>query len=92
MRWFYVWTQRKYPPILMKPVIEATVFGFKKIFQASQIKHGGNYWQNKMGDYFYVSQEMKNTVDKICIQALKNPKFLYNIFEIALTKAKKLKI
>jgi len=92
MKYSYIWQKRIYPPILMRPVIEATVTGFKKIFPASQIRASGNYWQKGLGDYFYDDEGMKKTVEDLAGRALRNPAFLYNIFVRAYEKSEKLKI
>ncbi|MDD5071703.1 MAG: PEP-utilizing enzyme [Patescibacteria group bacterium] len=91
MRFSYIWQKRIYPPILMKPVIAATISGFKKIFPGSQIRAGGNYWQDGLGDYFYDDSGLKKTVEVIAGRALSNPAFLYNIFVKAFKKSEKLK-
>ncbi|MDD5031771.1 MAG: PEP-utilizing enzyme [Patescibacteria group bacterium] len=90
MRFSYIWQKRTYPPILMKPVVEATVIGFKKIFPKSKIKAGGNYWREALGDYFFDDSGLKKTVEDLAGRALSNPAFLYNIFVKAFEKSKKL--
>jgi len=92
MKYSYIWRERTYPPILMRPVIESTVIGFRKIFPASRIKAGGNYWQKGLGDYFYDDGGIKKTVEDLAGRALKNPAFLYNIFVKAYEKSEKLRI
>ncbi|MFA4834174.1 MAG: PEP-utilizing enzyme [Patescibacteria group bacterium] len=92
MKYSYIWQKRTYPPILMRPVIESTVIGFRKIFPGSRIKAGGNYYQKGLGGYFYDDSGLKKTVEDLAGRALKNPAFLYNIFVRAYEKSRKLEI
>jgi len=71
----------------MEMTVRATVLGLKNIFPESSITIGGNHWKNGIGDYFYIEEELTKTSNNLCKRALKNPKFLYNLFAIALKKA-----
>ncbi len=85
--WLPVWESRSYPPFLMTIVVDATVFGFKKIFLKSKINRGVCYWQNENGNYLYLDDEISQTVKALFIMAVKKPKEFFKIFETAYFKA-----
>ncbi len=88
--WVNIWTGRVYPPFLMSIVVQATIFDFKKKFSKSKITKGGNYWLKGVSSYFYLNKELSDTTGESVKRALKDPKWLYNFFELAFKKAKKL--
>lgn len=86
-----LWGDRPYPPFLMRLCLRSTVIGLKKIFPQSSINYGGNYWENRRGNYFFSEKKLLDTVNKLSTRALKNPEFIYNLFKIALQRAKNFK-
>ncbi len=92
MKYITLWGKRPYSPFLMYLVIKATVLGFKKVYPESKIKSGGSYWKNASVNYFYPQKELTDTVESLSQKSIKNPTFLFNFFEIAFKKARKLKI
>lgn len=91
MKWVNFWEKRTYPPVVMIPVSEATIFGFSKKFPSSLTKIG-NYWRNGISDYFYVEKEINKTVDDILKKAFKKPGLFDEYFLNAYKIIKKLRI
>ena len=79
MKWVNLWTHRPYSPFLMQLVTDATVNagGFPKLFPASGLTVGGNYWKNGTQNYFYPEGELDATVDSLAKKTVEDPEFLY---------------
>ncbi len=63
----------------MQLVTDATVNagGFPKLFPASGLTVGGNYWKNGTQNYFYPEGELDATVDSLAKKTVEDPEFLY---------------
>jgi phosphohistidine swiveling domain-containing protein len=92
MQWIKMWSDRPYSPFLMVLATEATVTGFKKIYKASKITEGRNYWLNASNSYYYPEGELIKTVDNLSRKAIKSPSFLLTMLEIAYNKSINLRI
>ncbi len=79
MNWVNLWTHRPYSPFVMQLVTRATVDAkrFPKLFPASRITVGGNYWLERTQNYFYEKSEIDATVDALAEKTVRDPSFLY---------------